>query len=87
MLQVVCKHNKHKLSRSPRLRFISGGVIFTEGELDIVLDGLVPIRRTNVVCIGNESSIAECSFDGANGDQMCTHADDVIVVCSRKQLL
>ena len=60
------------------------GVILTENELSLIFDNLVPIRRTNVVCNGNETSFSKCSFDGANGDQTCTHANDIVVVCSRK---
>ena len=57
------------------------GFMFTERGLGIVLEDLVPIRLTNVVCAGNETSLSECSFDGVNGDPTCTHADDVIVGC------
>ena len=41
----------------------------------------MPIRLTNVVCVGNETSLSECSFDGVNGDPTCTHGDDVIISC------
>ena len=60
---------------------VQSGLLFTESGLDILLGSLVPIRLTNVVCAGNETSLSECSFDGVNGDPTCTHADDVIVVC------
>ena len=57
------------------------GIFFTENDYSFLLDGLVPIRRTNVVCTGNETSFSECYFDGADGDETCTHENDAIVAC------
>ena len=42
---------------------------------------LVPIKRTNVVCGGDESSLSECVFDGPEGDETCEHEDDIIIIC------
>ena len=58
------------------------GTLSTENDHSFALDGLVPIRRTNVVCTGNETSFSECSFDGADGDETCTHEKDVILACT-----
>ncbi|CAI8021146.1 Neurotrypsin, partial [Geodia barretti] len=58
------------------------GSLFRESDFAFLLDGLVPIRRTNVVCAGNEDSLSECSFNGADGDPTCTHRDDVIIMCA-----
>ena len=66
---------------TPKYLNLSIGLISTERDLDNILDGLVPIRLTNVVCAGNETSLSDCSFDGVNGDPTCTHADDVIIRC------
>ena len=63
------------------VKTVQTGLLVTESGLDFVLDDLVPIRLTNVVCVGNETSLSDCSFDGVNGDPTCTHADDVIVRC------
>ena len=54
-----------------------------EGDLNFILS-LVPITRTNMVCTGFETAISECSFDGADGNSLCDHSNDIIVVCSRK---
>ena len=61
---------------------VVSGSLFRESDFAFLLDGLVPIRRTNVVCAGNEDSLSECSFDRANGDPTCTHRDDVIIMCA-----
>ena len=63
------------------------GAVFTESGVGFVLDGLVPIRRTNVMCVGNERSFSECTFDGAGGDQTCTHMNDVIILCESRSLI
>ena len=60
------------------------GVLYTERDFTFVLDGLVPVRRTNMVCAGNETSLSECTFDGADGDMTCTHQNDIIIVCAGK---
>ena len=57
------------------------GAMYIERNLRGTLGDLVPIRRTNMMCVGNELSISECSFDGGDGDDTCTHADDVIIIC------
>ena len=61
---------------------VLSGSLFRESDFAFLLDGLVPIRRTNVVCAGNEDSLSECSFNGADGDPTCTHRDDVIIMCA-----
>lgn len=62
------------------------GVLLTENDLNILFDGLLPIKRTNVVCTGGESLLSDCSFNGVDGDPNCTHQNDVIVVCAGKQM-
>ncbi|CAI8020958.1 Neurotrypsin [Geodia barretti] len=72
LVRVACR----QLNHAP------GGSLFRESDFAFLLDGLVPIRRTNVVCAGNEDSLSECSFNGADGDPTCTHRDDVIIMCA-----
>ena len=55
--------------------------MYTEQALDLHLLHLVPIKRTNVVCRGDESSLSECMFDGPEGDETCEHEDDIIIIC------
>ena len=44
--------------------------------------GAGPIWLDNVMCDGNESSLARCSHHGVNITNSCTHAKDVGVNCS-----
>ena len=44
--------------------------------------GAGPIWLDNVMCDGNESSLARCSHRGINITNSCTHAKDVGVYCS-----
>ena len=44
--------------------------------------GLGPIWLDNVLCNGNEVSIARCSHLGINITQNCTHVKDVGIRCS-----
>lgn len=68
--------------QKPVTCWASTGSLFTESNFAFLLDGLVPIRKTNVMCVGNENSLSECSFDGSDGDPTCTHRDDVIITCA-----
>ena len=61
--------------------FHISGLLYTELTLDVLLLHLVPIKRTNVVCRGNESSLSECMFDGPEGDETCGHKNDSIIIC------
>lgn len=54
-----------------------------EGDFDFALS-LVPITRTNMVCSGFENALSECSFNGADGNSLCDHSDDIILICIRK---
>ena len=88
LAEVACRELNHAAGGTYRycntdykeINFITG-TLFTENDYSFVLDGLVPIRRTNVVCTGNETTFSECSFDGADGDETCTHENDVVVAC------
>lgn len=60
------------------------GLLFTESTLDTLFRSIVPIKITNMVCTGNESSLSECSYDGPDGDTSCTHGDDVVIRCASK---
>ena len=48
--------------------------------------GTGAIWLSNVSCVGNEASIANCGFRGW-GNTGCTHAQDAGVVCSDGELL
>ena len=65
-----------------RIIFLSAGSVALESDVVGIFFPIVPITRTNMFCFGTESTIAECFFDGANGDPDCDHADDLIVVCT-----
>ena len=45
-------------------------------------EGRGPIWLQSVKCIGNESSLLDCSHDGL-GISGCRHHDDVSVVCGK----
>ena len=58
---------------------------FVEFDIGGILQIVVPITQTNMICTGAEDSLSQCSFDGVDGDPTCTHEDDIILVCTRKQ--
>ena len=70
---VVCR----MLGFTSASRAVTNG-IFGPGTGDIWL--------SNVSCVGNEASIANCGFRGW-GNTGCTHAQDAGVVCSDGELL
>ena len=59
--------------------------MFVEFDTGGILQIVVPIAWTNMMCTGAEDSLSQCSFDGVDGDPTCTHADDIILVCTCKQ--
>ena len=60
------------------------GLVYEERDITGILQSVVPITRTNMMCTGYEDTISQCSFDGADGDT-CTHKNDIIIFCTRKQ--
>lgn len=48
--------------------------VFGSGRAEIWLQGLH--------CDGTESSLAQCSYDGAYGNNNCSHEQDVALRCS-----
>ena len=92
IVKVVCRQLLHaaggrctfvnKINEIAIFSFL--GYFCTESDFQFLFDGLVPIRRTNVVCTGSENFFSKCSFNGADGDQSCTHQDDMVVFCTRK---
>jgi len=49
--------------------------------------GTGPIWLSRVQCVGNESSIADCSHSGWGGVPACWHRDDVSVSCANSSEL
>ena len=59
--------------------------MLVEDDITGIFQIVIPITRTNMMCTGDEDTISQCSFDGVDGDPTCTHEDDLIIVCTRKQ--
>ncbi|CAI8052103.1 Deleted in malignant brain tumors 1 protein [Geodia barretti] len=66
------------------LNHAANGTLFLERILSFV-PPLIPITRTNMVCSGNETNLANCSFDGVYGDANCQHRDDLFITCMARQ--
>ena len=73
LLEITC--------RGSFTRFIqSGGHKLISGEAG---PGQGPIWMNNVGCIGNETHIERCTFDGW-GKHDCLHREDAAVFCDSK---
>ena len=64
--------------------YMHTGSVFVESDTGGILQTIVPITRTNMMCTGFEDAISQCSFDGVDGDPTCDHTDDIVLVCSGK---
>ena len=60
-----------------------GSTILVERDLDYLLS-LVPIAQTNMMCTGNEDTLSECRYSGADGNPACDHTYDILVDCIGK---
>ncbi|XP_071156619.1 uncharacterized protein [Mytilus edulis] len=75
----ICKNNFTDLAASVvcrQLGFYNGGVAVTDGRFGA---GTGPILLDNVICIGAEQDILQCSYDNQTN---CVHSDDVGVICN-----
>ena len=43
-----------------------------------------PIHMTNLDCTGEEESLFDCPYDGADSHQYCRHYEDVSIECAGK---
>ena len=64
--------------------FFCAGIVYVERNFTNNILRVVPIARTNMVCIGNEDTISQCDFNGATGNPNCDHSYDIIVDCIGK---
>ena len=58
--------------------------MFFEDHFGLVINNVVPIALTSIVCGGNESSLSECTFTEYADGHSCTHQNDIIIECGGK---
>ena len=58
------------------------GLLFSLNQFDVTLPN-IPILLDNVICIGNETSVLQCSHGGFN-NYFCGHPGDIVIECFGK---
>ena len=59
------------------------GTVFNETSGVGVTGDVVPIIWTNLMCVGNEESITNCSYTELDENHDCRHTTNIIVDCYR----
>ena len=62
----------------------SSGPIYSLSDVGVTLP-IVPILLDDVVCIGNETSLVQCSHNGFN-EHNCDNSEDIVLMCVGKRI-